>query len=133
MRIRVFTACLAVPALLLACGAASSRADVAGQFSEKELHRLVREAHTTEQYRQLAEYCREQATRFHSLAVQEQHEILRLEQSSLVFPHKYPSALDSAEHLYQYYSLKAGEMGQFAAEFEEKLSPKGTNAIGEGK
>lgn len=133
MRIRVSVACLAMPTLLLACSAVLSRADAAGQFSEKELHRLVKEAHTTEQYRQLAEYCREQATRFHSLAVQEQHEILRLEQSSLSFPHKYPTALDSAEHLYQYYSLKAGEMGQFAAEFQEKLSPKSANAVGEGK
>src|SRR6266702_244277 len=116
MRKRAYLGCLLGSAFLLSSSLAQLHADEQRRISEKELHRRVKEAHTVDQYRELAEYCRAQETKYHSLAQEEHHELQRLEQGSIVWPSKPPTAIDATEHLYQYYSLKAEEMERFVTE-----------------
>lgn len=102
-------------------------AEAQKHLSRKELHKQVREAHTTEQYRALAEYFRAEQSRFESMAKMEESELARLRENPAAVPGKYPTRIDSANHFYQYYMLKADEMGRRVAEFEEKIALSNRN------
>jgi hypothetical protein len=98
-------------------------------LSRNELRRQIRDAHTPEQYHALAEYFRAEEIRFRSKAQMEEKELIRLREKTVVLPSKYPTPIDSARQLYQYYALQADEMGHRASEFEERVASRNGTAV----
>jgi len=68
------------------------------QFSKEELHKMVREAHSTDQYRALAKYFRAQQIKFQQQAQAEKAEWER--------------------RSYEYFTYEAAQMDQQASHYE---------------
>lgn len=105
------------------------RAETQKPLSRSALRKQVREAHTAEQYRALAEYFRGEQIRFRLKAQKEEQNLFDLRENAAVMPSKYPTPVDSATRLFQYYSWKAEEMGRRATEFDQKAEAVNGNAV----
>lgn len=90
------------------------------QMSARDLLRREKEAHTSGEYRSLSEYFRREEVRYRGEADKEQQEIKSLQRSTAIWPSKYPTRMDAAMHLYQFYSLKAEQMKDLAMKYESK-------------
>lgn len=112
------TVALTVPALTIAQPTAAPKAPA---YSRAELKQMLRDAHTSEQYKALADYYRGQQQSFRERARGEWSEAIR--RSAITFgpAAKYPRPVDSSMHRYEYFSYEAEQMAQKAAHFE-KLS-----------
>ena len=87
-------------------------------YSKAELHKLVSEAHTADQYRALAEYFRAQESRYQQLAHTEKTEWSLRAQNVTSNAAKYPRPVDSSRNRYEYFIYKAGQMNQQAMHYE---------------
>jgi len=102
--------------LISACGVASAATLTPADYNRAEVQKMVREAHTAEQYRQLAEYYRWQQQEFEERARAEEHEwVRRVFQVSI--PEKYPRPEDSSRYRYEYFSYEAARMNSLAAHY----------------
>jgi hypothetical protein len=102
--------------LLVACGMAFAEAPSRPNYTRAELQKMVRDAHTAEQYRELADYYRSQQLNFELRARAEKHEWIRraFEDSP---PGKYPSPEEASRHRYEYFTYEAAKMGLLAARY----------------
>jgi hypothetical protein len=109
--IAVVALCLAI-SCVAARGATPERSDQ----TRAGMQEMVRQAQTTEQYREAAEYYRWQQQHYEDCAREEKHEWVRraIERSA---PAKYPSPENSSRYRYEYFSYEAAKMGALAARY----------------
>jgi len=112
---RVTTALLG--AFVLA-GTSYADQSAAPNYSKAEVHMMVREAHTADQYRALASYFRAQQSKFQAQAQSEKQEWERRSQNVAGPSAKYPRPVDSSKNRYDYFTYEAGQMGKQAAHYE---------------
>jgi hypothetical protein len=85
-----------------------------------EIKGLIKTAHTPEEYHALAEYYRQQESKFQAKADSERLEWDRRVQVTTHAVCKCPSPVDTAHNMYDYYVNKANKMGAKAAEYQKK-------------
>jgi hypothetical protein len=96
-------------------------------FSNSEIKKMTRQAHTPEQYQTLADFYRGQQQSFKDRARGEWAEAIRRSQFSFGTTEKWPRPVDSSMNRYQYFSYEARQMAG-KAEYFEKLSSKASQA-----
>jgi len=90
------------------------------QMSRQELHSLMQSAHSSEQYKQLADYFHQQEAQYRAKAAEEKIEWDRRAQASLGGEDlKRPNPTDSARRLYESYSYDADHNGTLAQHYEQ--------------
>jgi hypothetical protein len=87
-------------------------------YTKAELHKLVREAHSSEQYRALARYFRGQQTKYQQQAQEEKAEWERRSQNVTGLAAKYPRPVDSSRNRYEYFNYELGLMDSQASHYE---------------
>jgi len=101
---------------LVACSMARGEAPSRPNYTRAEVEKMARDAHTAEQYRELAEYFRSQQLSFELRARAEKHEWVRRTFDETA-PGKYPSPEDASRNRYEYFSYEAAKMGALAARY----------------
>ena len=97
------------------------------KYVRSELKRMVRTAHTPEDFERLATYFDDREQEFHKKAEDEKRELNRC----LAIPYtssKYPTPADNARGLLQYYQLKADELGQRATAYHMRATKVSASA-----
>jgi len=88
-------------------------------YSRPELRQLVREAHTPEQYRVLADYYAHQHDSFRQEAAEEKQEWERRSMNVSGPAAKPPRPVDSAKNLYEYYVWEADHASSLASQYRQ--------------
>ena len=78
-------------------------------YSSSEIKQMMREAHTPDQYRAIAQYYDERHTEFSAKAADEMAEWARRSEMTSGLAAKYPRPVDAARNLYEYYAHEADE------------------------
>jgi hypothetical protein len=99
-------------------GAVSSSSD-GDHYSQAQLKQLAHDAHTPEQYKNLAASYSKQQSYFLQQAAEEKTEWQRRSQNIVSINAKYPRPVDSARNLYEYYVYKASEAGAMSAKYDQ--------------
>jgi hypothetical protein len=92
-------------------------------YTQAQLKKLVRDAHTPEQYSALASYYGERQKNYLRLAGEEKLEWERRSRNVVGAAAKYPRPVDSARNLYEYYMYKASESGMLMAKASQLATP----------
>jgi hypothetical protein len=95
-----------------------ARAAEPGNLSRSEVARLVRTAHTAEQYRTLADYYQTQKLQFEERSRAEMHEWIRRTFDTTGL-YKYPRATDSSRNRYEYFKYEESRMSRKEARYED--------------
>jgi hypothetical protein len=93
-------------------------------YSQSELKQMIHDAHTSQQYRDLAAYFRGRQQYFEQQAQSEKTEWDRRSQVTAASYQKYPRPADSSRNRYEYFTYEAQQMASQADHFES-LSTKG--------
>ena len=88
-------------------------------FNRHELHSLMQNAHDPAQYKQLADYFRQQETQYRAQAAAELVERNRRAQYTMGTAQKYPRPVDSAQNLYESYLYQADRAAAQAKHYEQ--------------
>lgn len=91
----------------------------APQYSKAEIHRMMREARTADQYRALADYFRSQQQHLELQAQAEKEEWQRRSQNVSGPAAKYPRPVDSSRSRYEYFTYEAQGMQRQAAHYDD--------------
>jgi hypothetical protein len=102
--------------LAIAAGVARAEAPARPNYTRAQVQKMVRDAHTAEQYRELAEYYRSRQQSYEIRARAEKHEWVR-RTFDVSAPSKYPSPEDSSRYRYEYFTYEAAKMGVLAARY----------------
>ena len=107
------------------------RADesTAPNYTKAELHKLVREAHSSEQYRALAKNFRAQQIKCQQQAQEEKAEVERRSLNVTGAAAKYPRPVDSSRNRYEYFTDEAGQMESQASRYENSLRAHSRHAL----
>jgi hypothetical protein len=105
---------LAIPAI----GAASAQPSTAVHYSQSEVRKMIRQAHTPQQYQTLAAYFKAEQQAYERQAQSEKAEWERRSQNVTGLAAKYPRPVDSSKNRYEYFTYEAGQKAQQAAHFE---------------
>lgn len=103
---------------LLAAGSVQAQTVEAGNYSRSELKKMVRDAHTEDQYATLASYYRYRQQVFEQQAHAELTEWARRSQVVVGPANKYPRPVDSSRNRYEYFSYEAQQMSRSAERFQ---------------
>lgn len=87
-------------------------------YSHSELRKMIQEAHTDQQYKELASYFRSRQQAFEQQAQAEKLEWARQGQTVTGSAAKYPRPVDSSKNRYEYLTYEAVQMSQRAAHYE---------------
>jgi hypothetical protein len=87
--------------------------------SEHEVHNLMKSAHSSDQYRQLAGYFHQREADYHSKAAAEMAERDRRAQTNAGVARKYPRPVDSAQYLYELYLSDAAIAAVMAQHYDQ--------------
>jgi hypothetical protein len=107
---------IAITSVVLTAGTAAAMdsqtapAQPAPHYSRTELHSMMEQAHTSEQYRVLANYFHLRQQYFEQQAKSEKQEWERRSQNTSSIAEKYPRHVDSSRNRYQYFDHEAEEM-----------------------
>lgn len=93
-------------------------------YSHAELKAKVRDAHTQQQFQDLASYFRARQQYFQQQAAAEKLEWERRSQNIVGIQAKYPRPVDSSRNRYEYFSYEAGQMGMQADHYESLASAR---------
>ena len=115
---RIVEAAVALGCILAPFAVAAAEPSNAPQYNKSEVRRLMREAHTPEQYRELASYFRGQQQHFEEQARSEKIEWERRAANVSGPAAKYPRPVDSSRNRYEYFTAEAQEMDRQASHFE---------------
>jgi len=125
---------IVVVMLSLACplaGMAQSTvqtASLSAPMSVRDVHALVKNAHSRAEYEQLASYFHQQEARYRAEAAAEKIERDRRSQVNAGLMQKYPRPVDSAQYLYESYVSEANDAALQARHFDQLAStPAGQN------
>jgi len=89
-------------------------------MSRQQLRSLIQNAHDAAQYKQLADYYRQQEAQYRAMAAAEKAEWNKRVQASLGGESlKKPNPADSAHRLYDSYSYQADHNADLAAHYEQ--------------
>ena len=102
--------------------ASSSRSET--EYTQAQVKQLVRDAHTPEQYSDLAAFYFRQQAIYLQKAAEEKHDWVQRSQNTASIAEKYPRPVDSARNLYEYYAYEASKAGQLAAKFSRLSAPE---------
>jgi hypothetical protein len=94
-------------------------ANVATPMSSREAQSLMKSAHSSAQYKQLAEYFNEREAEYRAKAAAEKIERDRRAQVNAGLYQKYPRPVDSAQNLYESYVAEADSAAQQAHRYAE--------------
>lgn len=89
------------------------------RLTRAEVRRMVREAHTVDQYSALADYYATAGRMYKRKAAEEMH--LWAERSAMINPlsEKWPRPVDSARNLHDYYEYKANQAFQLQTKYSK--------------
>lgn len=121
MRTRVGVG-VVIAMLVITFNSVSAQTSGAPQFTHSELRKMIQEAHTEQQYKLLASYYRSQQQAFEQQAKAEKVEWVRRSRDVTGLAAKYPRPVDSSKNRYEYFTYKAGQMGNQAAHYESLSS-----------
>jgi hypothetical protein len=96
----------------------------ASHYSHSELRKMIQEAHTDQQYKELASYFRSRQEGYEQQAQAEKLEWIHRSQNVTSVAAKYPRSADSSKTRYEYLTYEAGQMSQ-QAEHYERLAGNG--------
>jgi hypothetical protein len=106
------------------CTLAAQNVTANKHVSSKDLKQEATQAQTADQLHALAETYRREESMFKTDAQRENEELARRIAQTGGRTLKYPSPVDSARYLSQYYTAKADEMGSKASLFEAQAASK---------
>lgn len=104
--------------LSLSLSVARAESDSPVNYSRSELKKMMRDAHTPEQYRELACYYQERQQEFEQTAHDELVWFARRSMNVSLAAAKYPTPTDSSRNRYEYFNYEANQMGKRAAHYE---------------
>ena len=103
-------------------------------YTRGEIRRMVREAHTGDQYRELAAYFRARQQDFHQSAREEHAEWARRAMvMNFGLAAKYPGPVDSSRYRYEYFTAESAEMSHKASYYEGMASKADRSGKNEGR
>jgi hypothetical protein len=102
----------------MALAMASAESTIAPQYGKAELQRMIRQAHTPQEYQVLAGYFRSRQQKFEQQAQAEKEEWQRRSQNVTGPAAKWPRPVDSSKNRYDYFACQANQMAQQAARYE---------------
>jgi hypothetical protein len=117
MRTKIQIAC-ALLAFAVSSGIASAGSASAVNYSSSDVKKMIREAHTAQQYQTLAAYFRSRQQAFTQQAHSEIEWFARRSLNVSLPAAKYPAPLDSSRNRYEYFNYEAQKMSQQAAHYE---------------
>ena len=100
-------------------------------MSASELQSLIKSAHGTAQYQQLATYYHQQETMYRSKAADEKAERDRRAQVNAALMQKYPRPVDSSEYRYEAFSADADRAAVQAAHYDQLATGSRTQHSGQ--
>jgi hypothetical protein len=107
---------------VLACAAASltvrAESSTSANLSHGDLKKMIRDAHTSEDYLSLASYFRFRQQEFEQQARSEKIELDRRSANAYLAAAKYPNPVASSRNRYEYFEYEAQKMSAQAAHFE---------------
>ena len=109
--------------VVVAAGTAFTQAQSATQTTHADVQGMIRGAHTTQDYANIATYFRSRQHNFESQAQAEKVEMDRRSQITAASYQKYPRPVDSSRNRYDYFTSEAKEMNMQASHYED-LSAK---------
>jgi hypothetical protein len=92
-------------------------------YTQSEVKQMIRDAHTAQQYHDLATYFRERQQYFEQQAQSEKIEWDRRSQNVTGPAAKYPRPVDSSRNRYEYFTYEAQQMAS-RADYFDSLSVK---------
>lgn len=92
-------------------------------YTQAQLKKLARSAHSPDQYRVLATYYGERQKFYLQRAAEEKKEWERRSYNIVSVGAKYPRPVDSARNSYEYYMAEASESGALEAKFSRLAAP----------
>jgi hypothetical protein len=113
----VATLSLAFP--LAAIAQSTQTASVTAPVSAQEVHELIKSAHTSTQYKELASYYHQQEAGYRAKAAAEKVERDRRAQVDAGLYQKYPRPVDSAQALYDSYISSADSAALQARHYDQ--------------
>src|ERR1700688_1755781 len=90
----------------------------APHYTHSELRKMVQEAHTDKQYKELPSHCRSLQQAFEQQPQVEKVEWRRRSQNVTSMAAKYPRPVDSSRTRYEYFLYEARQMSQQAEHYE---------------
>ena len=121
----------AIAALIIAASASipglCQTISTAPECHRSELRRMIRTAHTSQEFEKLSVSFQAREREFRNKAEDEKKELAR----RLAMPYascKYPTAADSTRGLFQYYQMKADEFAQWAKTYQLRAANVGATA-----
>ena len=114
----IATLSLVVP-LAASAQSTSQTAVLSTPMSASELQSLIKSAHSTAQYQQLATYYHQQETMYRSKAADEKAERDRRAQVNAALMQKYPRPVDSSQYRYEAFSADADRAAVQAAHYDQ--------------
>jgi hypothetical protein len=109
-----FTVAVAVSATGLICAQPPDHRP----YTQSEIKQMIRDAHTPQQYHDLAVYFRGRQQDFEQQAQSEKIEWDRRSQITAASYQKYPRPADSSRNRYEYFTYEAQQMSDQAAHYE---------------
>lgn len=124
----VATLSLALPFAGMA-QSATQTASLSTPLTPREVHSLMRSAHDSAQYQQIAGYFHQQEAKFRAEAAAEKVERDRRAPDNAALYHyqKYPRPYDTAQYLYESYLSKADSAAAQAQHFDQLAAAKSQN------
>jgi hypothetical protein len=106
-----------------ACGTLCAQPSDGHKHSQSEIKQMIRDAHSAQQYHEIAAYFESRQQSFEQQAQSEKLEWERRSQNVTGPAAKYPRPVDSSRNRYEYFSYEAQQMALQAQHFES-LSAK---------
>lgn len=109
---------LALAAAVCAAGPMYSQPSDHPSYSPSEVKQMIHDAHTAQQYHDLASYFRERQQYFDQQAQSEKIEWDRRSQITAASYQKFPRPADSSRNRYDYFTYEAQQMASQADHFD---------------
>jgi hypothetical protein len=106
----------------------SQTASLSTPLSARQVHGMMKNAHSASEYKQLASYFHQQEAQYRAEAAAEKIERDRRAQVNAGLMQKYPRPVDSAQYFYESYVSEADNAALQARHFEQlATAPAGQN------
>ena len=115
---RLVPVAVAIALSFTACGAMLAQPADGRQYTNSEIKQMIREAHTVQQYQEIATYFEGRQQYFRQQAYSEFVELERRSQNVTCLAAKYPRPVDSSRNRYEYFKYEARQMALQAQHFE---------------
>ena len=124
-RIAIATAAILLISPIASLAQSSQTASLATPVSPREVRSLIKSAHSTAEYQQLAGYFHQREADYRSKAATEKIELDRRSKVNAGLYQKYPRPVDSAKSLYDSYVSSADSDARQAKHFDELAGAQG--------